>query len=314
MPVSETADSQGRLLVCFDFEGSHGMPHELPYDLSKGTDRILAELAQYDARAVFFVVGRMIEENQEVIRSIAAAGHEIGLHGYEHHHLSRYDSEAVAEFDVNLARVGSILAEITGYHPRCFRAPYLLVPHFYRREIYAILKSQGYWWVSNREVRYPVELLRPGLVPMRNAWRRGDGTARLASSRLLLAPLNTELLVKDTFGGSSLQRLRWLLSTRPPFLRDGLVEVPMHAPIDCDLLGLPAPDADTPAHVLDYARAVFAAAAARPGELTGVTFHDWIVSGSNRLALLGDTLAAARASRMSIATIPDSGGWLAAAS
>jgi len=310
--MSTELASQGRLLVCFDFEGSHGMPHDLPYDLSKGTDRILSELANYDAKAIFFIVGRMIEENPDIVQAIAAAGHEIGLHGYEHHHLSLYDAEAVALFGVNLSRAGAALENITGYLPRCFRAPYMLVPHFYRSEIYAILKSQGYWWVSNREVRYPAELLRPGLIPLRHAWRRSDGTARLANNRFLLAPLNVELLVKDTFGGSSVERLRWLLSKRSPFIRDGLVEVPMYAPIDCDLLGLPTPDSYTPEHVLAYARAVLASAVARPGELTSVTFHDWIVSGGNRLGLLGNCLAAARECGMSIATITDNRGWLAA--
>ena len=313
MLSAESADGHGRLLVCFDFEGSHGMPYELPYDLDKGAELILAKLAEYEAHAVFFVVGRMVEDNPDLIRAIAAAGHEIGLHGYEHHHLSRYDADAIALFGANLSRAGTLLAEITGARPIGFRAPYLLFPHFYRREVYALLKSQGYWWVSNREVRYPVELLRPGLVPMRNAWRGRDGTARLANNRLLLASLNTELLVRETFGGSLAGRLRWLMGKRPPFIRDGLVEVPMYAPIDCDLLGLPTPDSDTPADVLDYSRAVLTAAAVRPGELTSVTFHDWIVSGGNRLGLLGDILGAARDGGMSISTIAEHPDWLPAA-
>jgi peptidoglycan/xylan/chitin deacetylase (PgdA/CDA1 family) len=310
MKNSRPVDSSGRLLVCFDFEGSHGMPHDLPYDLNKGTELILAKLSEYDARAVFFVVGRMVEDNSDIVHAIAAAGHEIGLHGYEHHHLSRYDAAALAAFGTNLSRAGSLLADITGSRPIGFRAPYLLFPHFYRREVYAHLKSQGYSWVSNREVRYPVELLRPGLIPMRNAWRGRNGAARLMNNRLLLAPLNTELLMKETFGGSLTGRLRWLLGERSPFIRDGLVEVPMYAPIDCDLLGLPTPDSDTPDDVLGYSRAVLTAAAVKPGELTSVTFHDWIISGGNRLGLLGDTLAAARDGGMSISTIADNPDWL----
>ena len=183
MMNSGSADGRGRLLVCFDFEGAHGMPHDLPYDLDEGAELILAKLAEYDARAVFFVVGRMVEDNPDLIRAIAAAGHEIGLHGYEHHHLSRYDAEALALFGTNLSRAGSTLADITGARPIGFRAPYLLFPHFYRREVYTLLKAQGYLWVSNREVRYPAELLRPGLIPLRSAWRGRDGTARLEIGR-----------------------------------------------------------------------------------------------------------------------------------
>ena len=280
---SESVESRGRLIVCFDFEGAYGMPYDLAYDVSRSTYIILAELARYDARAVFFVVGRMVEDHPDVVHAIAAGGHEIGLHGYEHDDLSRYDAEALALFDKNLSRVGSLVEDITGSRPRGFRAPYLLSPYFYRSEVYALLKSQGYRWVSNREVRYPVELLRPGQFPMRSAWRGPDGAARMAENRLLLAPLNTRLLMKESFGGSLFGRLRWLLGKRSPFIRDGLVEVPAYAPLDCDLLGLPTPESDTPHDVLAYSRAVLRAAAVRQGELTMITFHDWIVSGGNRL-------------------------------
>jgi peptidoglycan/xylan/chitin deacetylase (PgdA/CDA1 family) len=307
---AKSVNSPGRLLVCFDFEGSHGMPHQVPYDLHKGTEAILAELSKYNAHAVFFVVGRMVEDNPDIIRSIAAAGHEIGLHGYEHHHLSRYDADELALFGTNLIRAGALLTEMTGSRPVGFRAPYLLFPHFYRREVYALLKSEGYRWVSNREVRYPVELLRPGLIPIRSAWRGRNGAARLRNNRFLLPPLNAKLLVQEDFAGSLAGRLRWLLGKRDPFMRDGLVEVPMYAPIDCDLLGLPTPDSDTQEDVLAYSRAVLTAAASRPGELTSVTFHDWIVSGGNRLALLGDVLAAARDSGMSVSTIAANPDWL----
>jgi peptidoglycan/xylan/chitin deacetylase (PgdA/CDA1 family) len=313
MSISGSAGDRGRLLVCFDFEGSYGMPHKgEPYDLSGNANAILEELAKHQARAVFFVVGRMVEEHPDVVQAIAAAGHEIGLHGYEHDNLARYDAEALALLDKNLARVGSLLEDMTGTRPQCFRAPYLLAPNFYRAEVYAILRAQGYRWVSNREVRYPSELLRPrpGKLPMPYAWRASDGSPRLARNRLLLGPLNARLITKENFLGSRAGRLRWLLGQRDPFTRDGMTEVPVHAPLDCELVGLPKPDEDTPQVILDYSRAVVRASAARPGELTTVTFHDWIVSGGNRLVLLADALTAARESGAVISTIAQSPGWL----
>src|SRR6202035_295823 len=133
----------------------HGMPHRVPYDIHESTRVILNELAQYSAQAVFFIVGRIVEDHPDLVRDIADAGHEIGLHGDEHHHLSRYDSEDLSLLDRNMARVNSLLEDITGSRPQCFRAPYLLAPHFYRAEVYAMLRAQGFRWVSNREVRYP---------------------------------------------------------------------------------------------------------------------------------------------------------------
>lgn len=301
---------RGRLLVCFDFEGGYGMPHEMPFDVRRSARLILDELARHEAQAVFFVVGRMVEDYPDVVREIASAGHEIGLHGYEHDHLSDYDAEALALLDKNLARVCSLAEDITGSRPQSFRAPYLLAPHFYRAEVYAMLRAQGFRWVSNREIRYPVELLRPGLFPVRGAWRAGDGSARLTRDRLLLGPLNAGLIAKETFGGSPAGRLRWLLGRRAPFVRDGMTEVPVYAPLDCDLLGLPKPTDDTAPEALAYTRAVVRAAAVAPGRLSMITFHDWIVSGGNRLSLLGDCLAAARESGADIATIAQRPDWL----
>jgi peptidoglycan/xylan/chitin deacetylase (PgdA/CDA1 family) len=304
------ATGHGRLLVCFDFEGSYGMPHEVPFNVHTSAELILDELAQHSAQAVFFIVGRMVEDHPEVVRGIADAGHEIGLHGYEHDDLSSYDSEALTRLDENLGRVSSLLEDITGARPQCFRAPYLLAPHFYRAEVYAMLRAQGFRWVSNREVRYPAELLRPGLFPVRGAWRAADGSARLTRDRLLLGPLNAGLIARGKFGGSPAARLRWLLGQRSPFTRDGMTEIPVYAPLDCDLLGLPRPSDDTPPEALAYTRAVVTAAAVAPDRLSMITFHDWIVSGGNRLSLLGDVLTAARESGADIATIAQRPEWL----
>jgi peptidoglycan/xylan/chitin deacetylase (PgdA/CDA1 family) len=310
---SQSARGPGRLLVCFDFEGSFGMPHDVAYDVGKAASLILERLASYKAHAVFFIVGRIIEEHPDVVQAIAAGGHEIGLHGYEHDDLSSYDSAELAQLDKNLARVGSLVEDLTGSRPECFRAPYLLAPHFYRAEVYAMLKAQGYRWVSNREVRYPVELFRPGLFPIRGGWRRPGGTPWMVHNRFMLVPLNAGMLAKEKFSGSSVERLRWLLGERPPFDRDGLVEVPVYVPLDCDLLGLPRPDSDTPPDALAYTRTVVRTVAAPQGSLTMVTFHDWIVSGGNRLVLLGDALAAARDSGTVISTIAKNPDWLSVA-
>jgi peptidoglycan/xylan/chitin deacetylase (PgdA/CDA1 family) len=303
----------GRLLVCFDFEGSFGMPHDVPYDLNKAASLILEQLDCYQVQAVFFIVGRIVEDYPDVVQAIGAGGHEIGLHGYEHDDLSSYGLQDLALLDKNLARVGSLVEDITGARPQCFRAPYLLAPHFYRAEVYAMLKAQGYHWVSNREVRYPVELFRPGLFPIRGGWRRPSGMPWMAHNRLLLAPLNAGMLAKENFGGSLVGRVRWLVGNRPPFVRDGLVEVPVYVPLDCDLLGLPTPDSDTSPDALAYTRAIIRTATATQAYLTMITFHDWIVTGGNRLPLLGDAIAAARDSGTMISTIAENPDWLSAA-
>ena len=312
MRESKSPGKASRLLVCFDFEGSYGMPRDAPYDIEASARMLLGTLARYQASATFFVVGRLVEEHPQIVRALADAGHEIGLHGYDHDDLATYDAQRLAQLDDNLARVESRLQEITGTPPQCFRAPYLLAPKFYRPEVYALLKAHGYRWVSNREVRYPIELLRPDRFPVRNAWRRrSTGSPRLADCPLMMAPLNARLVMHETFGESPMKRLQWLVGQRGPFCRDGLVEVPLYAPLDCDLLGLPTPQSLTQPRMLAYARAVVKAAAVEaPGTLAMVTFHDWIVSGGNRLVLLNDTLAAAREAGITISTIAANPHWL----
>lgn len=287
------------------------MPYDVPYDIDSAAHRILDRLSAFGASAVFFVVGRLAERYPGLIREISQAGHEIGLHGYDHDDLASYDAERLGELDRDMARVEALIGDITGAPPIGFRAPYLLGPRFYRREVYDILAAHGYRWVSNREIRYPVELLRPDRVPLPRSWRRVPPAASscVARSRLLLAVLNAGLVARETFGGSALGRLRWLLAGRPPFLRGRLAEIPLYAPLDCDLLGLPAPQRDTPPYLLSYARSALCDAVSRPAPAAMITFHDWIIAGGNRLVLLDEVLRSAGAMGLETSTIAGGPDW-----
>jgi len=301
------------MLICFDFEGAYGMPHDAPYDVVSAGRRILDRLAAFGAPAVFFAVGRLAEEHPGLIAEIAQAGHEIGLHGYDHDDLACYDAGRLSALDRDLARVETLISDITGSAPIGFRAPYLLGPRFYRREIYELLADHGYRWVSNREIRYPVELLRPDRLPLPRMWRQlpAAATARVARSHLILAGLNAGLVARETFAGSAPARLRWLLAGCPPFRRGRLAEIPLYAPLDCDLLGLPAPGQDTAPYLLAYARSALRDAVTRPAAAAMITFHDWIVAGGNRLVLLDDVLRTAEKTGMEVSTIAGSAHWLA---
>jgi peptidoglycan/xylan/chitin deacetylase (PgdA/CDA1 family) len=266
------------------------MPYIAPYNLEASTTSILNLLRDFDAQALFFVVGRLAEEHPDIIRRLVADGHEIGLHGYDHDHLQTYDDTRLAQFDRDLSRVESLLEQMSGKRPQWFRAPYLLAPRFHRTEVSRILARHGYRWISNREIRYPVELLRPGRFPFSRAWMRSDKLFKLVVNRPALAALNPQLLVDKGVGSSAAVRLRWLLGDREPFVRDGLVEVPVYSPLDCDLVGLPSPNEDTEPDLLRYARSAIRLAVAGGPATSMVTFHDWIVSGGNRLVLLRDAM------------------------
>jgi len=48
------------------------------------TPRVLSTLAQYNAPATFFVIGKNIPGNESILKQIDAAGHSIGNHSYTH--------------------------------------------------------------------------------------------------------------------------------------------------------------------------------------------------------------------------------------
>jgi peptidoglycan-N-acetylglucosamine deacetylase len=87
-----------------------------PSDVSR---EIAARLAARGAHATFFVIGREIRGREEVVRELAAAGHELGNHGYEHIVASEFPDPAALEADM-LAN-SDLIEEVTGVRPRLMR-------------------------------------------------------------------------------------------------------------------------------------------------------------------------------------------------
>ncbi len=85
------------------------------------TRKVLASLARGNAHATFFVLGAKARATPEVLREIAAAGHELGIHGDHHDRLLslRHPDRIVADLERALGAVESA----TGLRPRLFRPP-----------------------------------------------------------------------------------------------------------------------------------------------------------------------------------------------
>ncbi len=69
----------------------------LPPRVADNTRRILRLLAEHGTRATFFVLGWVADRHPELVAEIAAAGHEIGSHGYGHQLLYRQTRDEFAE-------------------------------------------------------------------------------------------------------------------------------------------------------------------------------------------------------------------------
>jgi len=87
----------------------------------QGTPGVLEELARHDVRATFFLVGEQVERDPALAAEIAAAGHEIAIHGYAHTLLLRRAPRALAH---DLDRALATIESATGVSPRCYRPPY----------------------------------------------------------------------------------------------------------------------------------------------------------------------------------------------
>ncbi len=90
-------------------------PHE------RGTPAMLEILAERGARATFFLVGEQVERRPAVAREIAAAGHEIALHGHRHVLLLR---RTVSQLGADLDRAVAVIEDATGLSPTVYRPPY----------------------------------------------------------------------------------------------------------------------------------------------------------------------------------------------
>src|SRR6266513_3420754 len=86
-----------------------------------GTPGFLDLLAERHTRATFFLLGSMVARAPQLAAEIAAAGHEIAVHGWDH----RY-TILRSPWDVSgdLARACDDVWGTTGQRPRFFRPPY----------------------------------------------------------------------------------------------------------------------------------------------------------------------------------------------
>ncbi len=85
------------------------------------TGRLLEGLALREVPATFFLVGERLAGSEELIREMAAQGHQIGIHTYDHVKVAGLKRE---EFEEQLRRTRAQLTEILGEGDYWLRPPY----------------------------------------------------------------------------------------------------------------------------------------------------------------------------------------------
>lgn len=84
------------------------------------THKVLELLAARKVRATFFVLGWVAERHHQLVRDIAAAGHEIASHGYAHELVT---SQTPAAFREDVKKAKAILEDVIGTPVLGYRAP-----------------------------------------------------------------------------------------------------------------------------------------------------------------------------------------------
>jgi peptidoglycan-N-acetylglucosamine deacetylase len=122
------------LCVTFDFDGETPLlwrqRNDPPPDVAeleqrrygprRGIHHVLDTLAETGVRATFFVPGWIASTYRSAVEEVAAAGHELALHGWCHEPPTGICDEELRE---TLARASDLLAEIGGSRPTGYRSP-----------------------------------------------------------------------------------------------------------------------------------------------------------------------------------------------
>ena len=117
----------------------------LPSRVERSIDVLLDMLAAHGAHATFFTLGWIASRHPQVVRRIAAAGHEIASHGWWHRKVTSLSEDAFRE-DVRTSK--EILEDVSGQRVSGFRAPsFSIIPG--GEWAFDVLLEEGYDYDSS---------------------------------------------------------------------------------------------------------------------------------------------------------------------
>ncbi|HYE69257.1 MAG TPA: LysM peptidoglycan-binding domain-containing protein [Anaerovoracaceae bacterium] len=145
----------------------------LTFDATYGdnqTYRLLKTLRDNNIKATFFLSGIWLINFPQLVRAIAAEGHEIGNHSYTHPHMPQIP---LSQVNNQILRTDALIKNISGLSPYLFRPPY----GEYNQAILNTLASLGYipimWTIDSLDWKNPgvdqitsriVDNIEPGAI------------------------------------------------------------------------------------------------------------------------------------------------------
>jgi polysaccharide deacetylase family protein (PEP-CTERM system associated) len=154
----------------------------------QNTERLLILFARADIRATFFVLGWVADRHPDLVRRIAAAGHEIASHGYSHRLVYEQTPDQFRE-DIRRARYA--IEAITSAPVLGYRAPSYSITARSRWAL-EVLAEEGYQYDASI---YPIRHDRYGIpdsprhpypieTPAGTLWEMPASTVRIGRINL----------------------------------------------------------------------------------------------------------------------------------
>lgn len=159
------------VILTFDFETD---------ECAENIPNILSTLEAHNAKATFFVTGKMAEKHPETLIEISKAGHGIGSHGYNHEYPIFRKKDALLfsvlfqkSFDYEWARSAKTtenyrfalersiqaITNAVGRPPRSYRSP-MLAPTYSRDMTYlSVVEDAGFVIDSSINRRYMTQAM-----------------------------------------------------------------------------------------------------------------------------------------------------------
>lgn len=106
------ANTESKKVVYLTFDDGPG---------GRVTSEVLDVLKKEDVKATFFVVGKLVEANPDIIKRMYKEGHSIGLHTYSHK-KSIYNNEE--NFLSENLKTKQLIYDLTGYEATILRFPF----------------------------------------------------------------------------------------------------------------------------------------------------------------------------------------------
>lgn len=112
----------------------------ISFDASWGADKtlsILDILDEHGVKTTFFLVGGWVDKYPDMVKEIAARGHEIGNHSDTHPHMSQLSESDIKD---ELRIMSDKVEKLTGVRPTLFRPPY----GDYNNRVIEVARAEGY--------------------------------------------------------------------------------------------------------------------------------------------------------------------------